>query len=305
VNHGETTPARRGRTRLGRRGASTIALAALTAVAAAVAWVPSPASWVGFQETLAAAAAPSPAASALTVAPLIRDKAPDDPLPHLDRPTPGGATTRLGSAPPAPIGGESHAYLNLLDNGVSPVAYDPCRPIHYVLNPAGMPPGGEEMVHAAAARVSQATGLQFRYDGPTDEPLTDTREAYQPQRYGDRWAPVLVAFQTEAENPGLAGDVVGRAGSYPSDFWDSPSVYVTGDVSLDGGQFPEIMALYGGRDIAESIVLHEFGHLVGLDHVDDASQLMYPEITPGITDFGAGDLGGLARLGRGPCAPLV
>jgi hypothetical protein len=30
---------------------------------------------------------------------------------------------------------------------------------------------------------------------------------------------------------------------------------------------------------------------------------MYPETRVGVTDFAAGDLTGLARLGRGACAP--
>ena len=42
-------------------------------------------------------------------------------------------------------------------------------------------------------------------------------------------------------------------------------------------------------------------HLVGLDHVTAASQLMYPQSQPGVTDFGAGDLTGLAAVGRGAC----
>ena len=50
-------------------------------------------------------------------------------------------------------------------------------------------------------------------------------------------------------------------------------------------------------------MLHELGHLVGLDHVTAANQLMYPQTRPGVTDFGAGDLTGLAALGRGTCLP--
>lgn len=58
-----------------------------------------------------------------------------------------------------------------------------------------------------------------------------------------------------------------------------------------------------GRQVVRAIVLHELGHLVGLGHVTDATQLMYPEGQPGVTDFGAGDLAGLAALGRGTCRP--
>ncbi len=305
----ETTPPRGTPTRTGRRGASAIALLALTGVAAAVVWVPDPASWTGFQESLESAV-PSPAAAART-APAPADPSTPDTAPTaaqpallpLHQPTPTGGTTRLGTAPPAPVGGGPHAFVAFQSNGATPIAYDPCRAVHYVIRPDQMPPGGEQMVHAAAARITQATGLQFVYDGPSDEPLTEDREPYQPDRYGDRWAPVLVAWQTETENPTLAGDVVGRAGSMAvTSGVTAHSFFVSGIVALDAGQFPDIVA-WPGPEVAQAIVLHEFGHLVGLDHVADESQLMYPETVPGITDFGAGDLTGLARLGRGSCAP--
>jgi predicted Zn-dependent protease len=50
-------------------------------------------------------------------------------------------------------------------------------------------------------------------------------------------------------------------------------------------------------------MLHELGHLVGLDHVDDPGQLMYPVTALAVTDYAAGDLRGLHRLSTGPCAP--
>ncbi|WP_179224461.1 peptidase [Geodermatophilus pulveris] len=226
------------------------------------------------------------------------------PLP-ADRPTPGAgaAAAPIGSPPPAPPGGGPHVFSLLQDNGVSPVAYDPCRVVHYAIRPDGAPAGGEELVHAAVARISQATGLAFRYDGPTDEVPSPQRETYQPARYGDRWAPVLVAWQTEAEQPDLAGDVVGRGGSTAVSLGDGPRVYVTGTVSLDAGQFPEVLAAPDGATTAAGIVLHELAHVVGLAHVEDAGQLLHPETVPGVTDLAAGDLTGLARLGRGQCVP--
>ncbi len=158
-------------------------------------------------------------------------------------------------------------------------------------------------MHAAVARISQATGLVFVYDGPTDEVPTAERAAFQPERYGDRWAPVLVAWQTEADEPDLAGDVVGRGGSTAVSLGEGPRVYVTGTVSLDAGQLPEILDARDGEATAAGIVLHEFAHLVGLAHVEDESQLLHPETVPGVTDFADGDLTGLARLGGGPCVP--
>jgi hypothetical protein len=50
-------------------------------------------------------------------------------------------------------------------------------------------------------------------------------------------------------------------------------------------------------------VLHELGNLVGLGNVTAVNQLMNPQIHTGVTDFGAGDLTGLAALGIGTCLP--
>ncbi|WP_422677956.1 matrixin family metalloprotease [Blastococcus brunescens] len=47
-------------------------------------------------------------------------------------------------------------------------------------------------------------------------------------------------------------------------------------------------------------MLHEIGHLVGLDHVSDRTQLMYPSAGHTL-DFASGDLAGLAALGDGEC----
>ena len=228
---------------------------------------------------------------------------PSPPRP-TDRPLPGAgaAPTPLGTPLPAPAARGAYAFVAFQEDGTTPVAYDPCRQVHYVLRP-GAPPGGEEVVHAAFARLGQVTGLQFVSDGPSDEPLARGRAVYQPERYGDRWAPVLVGWQTEEENPELAGNVVGSAVSIPVSLGDGPRVYVTGTVSLDATELPDLLADPDDAPVVRGVVLHELGHVVGLAHVDDPGQLMYPEAQRDVVDFAAGDLTGLARLGAGPCVP--
>ena len=222
-----------------------------------------------------------------------------------DRPTAGveAAEEPLGVPQSPPPAGGTHAFTTLQDDGVTPVAYDPCRPVHWVLNGAGAPPGSEPLVQAAVARIAAVTGLRFVHDGGTDEPLAVDRPLYQPERYGDRWAPVLIGWRTEVEEPALAGEVVGQGGSAAVSLGDSPTVYVSGSVVLDAAQLAPVLERRGGAAVVEAVVLHELGHLVGLAHVDDADQLMYPQVQSSVDELAPGDLTGLARLGAGACVP--
>lgn len=214
------------------------------------------------------------------------------------------AEAPLGAPPPGQTATEGFAFTAMQPDGAGPVAYSPCRPIHYVVRPVGAPVGGPELLRTAVAQVSAATGLQFVEDGTTQEAPGIDRQAYQPDLYGRRWAPVLVAWSTAAESPELAGDVAGVAGS-ASVTRAGRSVYVTGSVTLDAEDVGALAALPATRATALGIVTHEVAHLVGLDHVDDPTQLMYPSTNGTRSVFGAGDLAGLAALGAGECAPDV
>ncbi len=218
-------------------------------------------------------------------------------------PSPGGdaAGEPLGAPIEAPPAGGTHAFVATQPESGRPVAYDPCRPIRYVVRSDNAPPGGAELLREAFDRVGSITGLQFVDEGLTDEQPAGERASFQPDRYGDRWAPVLVTWQTEQENPDLV-TAAGTAGSAWVSRPGGPRVYVTGSVTLDAAEFAQLLATQGGQAVARAIVLHEVGHLVGLAHIGDPSQLMYPE-TGTALDFASGDLTGLVQLGRGECVP--
>ena len=216
---------------------------------------------------------------------------------------PADARSRpLGTAAPAPAGKGGYRYLGLEDDGSGrPVRWDPCRPIHYVVRPDGAPPGGAAAVRGAVARVERLTGLRFVPDGATDEPPSKDRPTMDVGRYGDRWSPVLVAWTDPQEYPSMAG--YAGLGGPDAVSGDGPGTrrYVSGVVFLNRDHLAEVRTWPEGRDRMAAVVLHEFGHLVGLDHVDDPSQLMFrrPTALPGVV--GDGDRRGLARLGGGPC----
>jgi len=187
------------------------------------------------------------------------------------------------------------------DGRTVPVAWSPCRTIHYVVNTTGAPADFSPQVVMAMADLTAATGLQFVADGVTGEPPAPSRAYFQPERYGDRWAPVLIAFGDAGTLPALAGDVAG-VGGYASATDDGSGlmVAVTGDVYVDSAVLA--MPNVQGAPAYLPVLRHELGHLLGLGHVDDLTQLMNPATTT-LTAYQDGDLTGLAALGRGACAP--
>lgn len=212
-------------------------------------------------------------------------------------PVPADASaTPLGSPPPPPSGEGGFAFLHTRQGSDQPVTFDPCRPVHWVMRPGGAPDQGQQLLEASFAKLAAATGLTFVYDGATSERPGDTRELVQPDRYGDRWAPVLVAWSNAEESPALLGEVSGFAG--PAVEEDGGPHLVSGVVVLDA---PQLTNAQGGtNEFAASTMEHEIAHVVGLAHVSDPDQLMY-ESARAQTTYAAGDLRGLAALGRGPC----
>jgi hypothetical protein len=178
-----------------------------------------------------------------------------------------------------------------------PVAWDPCRPIRYVINPAGGPAGGIGIAEQAVSRMAQVSGLKFEYRGKTGErphwnspvlPIIGTHR------------PMLISWATADEVPQLSGDVAGIGGSVPVATRDGGLRYATGGITLDAGSFAQLAEQPEGQAEERAIILHELGHVVGLAHVADPAELMNAD-NLGLLDYGSGDLAGLARLGNGRC----
>jgi hypothetical protein len=177
-----------------------------------------------------------------------------------------------------------------------PVRWNPCEPVHYVVNVAEAPPGSLGDVQSSVQRVSAATGITFTYDGLTDEVLERRRDMVQVDRYGDRWAPVLVTWvdpDTSAVSFRSDGDV---AAGVAAPFTPAGSdVIVSGWIAINADD-PNPPGFASPNDQGP-VVLHEWGHVMGLDHVDETGQLMHPS-GGGVAELGPGDLEGLRRVGR-------
>ncbi|NKX51317.1 peptidase [Arthrobacter deserti] len=231
---------------------------------------------------------------------------PDHPMPGYEE-----AGRPLDTPPPLKAASGSYTFSYAVPGRQRFIAFSPCRPVHYVVNVRHQPDGAGELIADAVARVSEVTGLKFVADGPTAERASADREPFQPERYGDRWAPVLIDWWTTAEEPVFGLEAapggttrLGDARALPVSAGGSPDVLVTGQVRPNATALAARLREPGGAAAVRATIQHELAHVVGLGHTSDQSQLM-AQTSSGRTDFGAGDLVGLAALGTGPCAPGI
>jgi hypothetical protein len=194
----------------------------------------------------------------------------------------------------------SYSFLQTHPGTQNPVTYGPCRAISVEINPAGEVPGGSQLVLEAMARVSELSGLELVYVGPSSE-RPDDWEARMSGGGLEAYPPVLVSWSDEDETPGLADNVVGLGGSYSLRGGDyAQERYLTGSVELDGPDLNDVYEREGGAADVRAVIMHELGHLLGLGHVQARGELM-SDANDGQHDFGPGDKEGLARLGAEKC----
>jgi hypothetical protein len=165
--------------------------------------------------------------------------------------------------------------------------WDPCRTITYRVNTLGAPDGGLEMVHAAVAEAHRATGLRFEYLGPTD--AVPFRDDGGPQWSDD--AMLEIAWATSTQVDELNNGTIGWGGLW----WDERQVAYHGGIALL--DTAGVTSDPGPGGTWANLLLHELGHVVGLDHAQTTRQVMYPQIPYSPGRYEAGDLNGLEAKG--------
>jgi len=207
---------------------------------------------------------------------------------------------------------DTYTFLRVGADGCTPARFNPCEPVHYIQNAAAAPPFVADNVREAFRRLSRATGIEFVDEGLTDE--AGRASAYVPERYGSRWAPILIVWehfpaeQTSGRAQILGNTTIAREGD----------VVVSGRLRFNVDAYSNettqapIRAGFGpptgsgtGPILRENItwgriILHELAHIVGLGHTRDDAALMYPDAalhTSRPAEFMPPDLQGLRYLG--------
>jgi hypothetical protein len=205
--------------------------------------------------------------------------------------------TKRAVALPAPAASASaYAFSTVLDGKA--VRWDPCAPIRWTANTSRGPAGGLALLQESVDRIAQLTGTTWVYVGPSSDTPTS---AYLPSAAQDEYAPVLLGWTDAGRSDLLAGqprDVLGMTrtawfGIKRSDGTKIAAIR-TAAVALDRTDSLPLR----GRGSWKALVLHELGHVMGLAHVEDRSQLM-AAVLPASAELQAGDVAGLSRVGRG------
>lgn len=193
-------------------------------------------------------------------------------------------TVQEVSLPEAPAG--SYAFSEVDGKG-NPVRFEVCKSINWMVSGSE---GEVALTRDAITELASATGLTFRevkYDGY--RPLVDDLPNSPNGRTG-----IVIRWSDDSEVSELKGNVSGITSSLywtqGTRLWRSFSAIalerLSSDLSREGGNSSWI------------VLLHELGHAVGLDHVEDNAQLMYPTTSALSADrYQNGDLAGLARVG--------
>jgi hypothetical protein len=175
--------------------------------------------------------------------------------------------------------------------------WSPCTPIRFVVNLSDAPVGALDDALAAVAEASRASGLTFDYVGTTE---------FSPDPTGG-WGQMppgidaVIGWVSPESLHGPHGEA-GVGGSW----WQAAGSHERidqGYALINGDLAKAILRPGSGTGYSEAhLLLHEIGHMLGLAHTEDPSEVMYPQTGPlSPSAYGSGDRAGLRYLGSQPC----
>lgn len=180
-------------------------------------------------------------------------------------------------------------------DGSAPVVWQTCAPIEVRVNAGPGGAGAFSEIRNAFDEMSQLTGLQFTLTRSDDlVPRSNWAASDQARALGSP-PPVIIGWVEPSETDLLRSGVAGAAVANPLRSGSQRSI-VSGAIALDANQYGSFQNRNGDGKTRRNLLLHEIGHLLGLDHVDDRSALMHPVVGEQSPDgFAPGEASALRR----------
>lgn len=213
---------------------------------------------------------------------------------------------------PAAAGGEQFSLNHWTDPDgvVHLVRWDPCRTITYAVNTdlsaasAGGRDGALRDAQRAMDRAASRTGLTFRFVGRTHEvPDNNGGQGWSARQ---RAADIVIAWVTPSTSDLLTKVSSGYASGTGGWMWKAWSdghkwrlAIGRGFVVVNALQRNDYAPGFGPGRTRGALLLHEVGHALGLNHVGNTAEIMYPTmLRRSSSSYKFGDRAGLHRVGR-------
>ena len=140
---------------------------------------------------------------------------------------------------------------------------------------------------------TQGSGLAFQYTGTESLAYDDAAFSLKPANGSAMQSRhVYLAFVADGDSARLGGGTVGLGS--PSQVWPSTKEIITG-----AAVFRTDHVKQANTREDKSLYMHELGHVLGLAHASETSNIMYPVVSDH-TDLGAGDVNGVRSMNK-PC----